>query len=759
MNDVKKCANCKMVTDMDARRCPNCGSSCFESINNEQPAQGQDPPSQAGVPELIDGMGIETVTGIEHIFSSGTPLPAGQTRNFSTVTDNQTELEIHLFAGNSKITKECRHLLDITLTGIEKKPKGIPQIQVTFKIDKEGLVITEAKDVVTGRPIEIEASFISVRMGWRARPLEKTRSPDKTRSQTQTTGKEPKPDKQTVSTGDNKRSEPAAAPRKTKTETAATKEEPASDFNLSNRSNEILLKIARPDIYHINSFRVLEIPVTASLKDAKNQMHKLDVKEKLGLDGHVDRGLLPLVPVPDADARREAQQRLENPESRLVDELFWFWPLAAGLTEENDEALASMKRNDFSDAVSIWKQHETNASESNVSMHNLAIMYHVLALDIEQVQSTQTISAKQSQQKREYWEQAYFRWNILLNHDGFWSRLTNRIREMDDLRLTTGAARRLQKGLPLVLVTINAMLAVRAAQLGNTNEARYHLGLINKSGFNKEAIAEALRQATVPIIDRIKVMCASAESESKNDPTKGDEIIGNFFKQVTPELTTLDIILPKGHAIRDSAHDEVASIILPIVVAFCEKTSKRSETQKIMEQALSIAASESIRQRIERNIEVNKSNMEYGTCWFCKKNPSDEGAAIVVKMHGEVTRTPTYRGTNIKWRKIDIKVPRCNKCKALHDKKSKYKSTQGGWGCAGFAIGTVLAFIFGVFVENGWGAIISFVIFGLAGLLIPVAMKPTKSNIRDEDYKNEFPDVKKQKAEGWSFGEKPADAN
>ena len=178
-----------------------------------------------------------------------------------------------------------------------------------------------------------------------------------------------------------------------------------------------------------------------------------------------------------------------------------------------------------------------------------------------------------------------------------------------------------------------------------------------------------------------------------------------------------------------------------------------------MEQALSIAASESIRQRIERNIEVNKSNMEYGTCWFCKKNPADEKAAIVVKMHGEVTRTPIYGGTNIKWRKIDINVPRCSKCKALHEKKSKYKGLQQGWGCAGFAVGTVVAFIFGVYVENGWGALIAFVIFGLAGLLIPVAMKPTTSNIRDEDYKNEFPDVKKQKAEGWSFGEKPAGAN
>ena len=142
---------------------------------------------------------------------------------------------------------------------------------------------------------------------------------------------------------------------------------------------------------------------------------------------------------------------MENPESRLIDELFWFWPLTLGSSDSNDEAFEAMRRNDFSEAIEIWKQHETNASESNVSMHNLAIMYHMLALDIEQMRSNKSLTKKQSDQKREYWEQAFFRWKILLNNDGLWSRLSNRVRELDDPRLTTGACRRLQDGLPIIL--------------------------------------------------------------------------------------------------------------------------------------------------------------------------------------------------------------------------------------------------------------------------------------------------------------------
>lgn len=246
----------------------------------------------------------------------------------------------------------------------------------------------------------------------------------------------------------------------------------SSETSIDDSGSEILLKMARPDIYRINAFRMLEIPVTSPPQVISSQMRKLDLMEKFGDPSQMERGLLPLTPSPDSEGRREAHQRLTNPESRLIDELFWFWPLQMGVPTDKDEALMSLKRNDFAGAVSVWKRHEETSSEANVSMHNLAIMYHALALDIEYLAATQTLSKKQSLQKRSYWEQAFQRWLILMKYEGFWRRLTERVRELDDPRLTTGTTRRIRAGLPLALLSINAMLAVQAAQKGNDEEHR-----------------------------------------------------------------------------------------------------------------------------------------------------------------------------------------------------------------------------------------------------------------------------------------------
>lgn len=521
------------------------------------------------------------------------------------------------------------------------------------------------------------------------------------------------------------------------------------ETSIRDRGSETLLKMARPDIYRINAFRVLGIPVTTSPRLVSSQMRKLDLMEKLGDTGQMERGVLPLTPSPEGDARREAYQRLTDPESRLIDEFFWFWPLQISLPEDKDEALMAMKRNDFAGAVAIWKQHEEKSSEANVSMHNLAIMYHALALDIEYVEATQTLSRKQSQQKRSYWEQAFPRWHILMEHEGFWQRLTERIRELDDPRLTTGTARRIRAGLPSVILSINAMLAVQVAQKRDNEEASYHIGLMSKSGFDKSAVDEALRPAVAPIRDRIKTICTNAENETKRAPEQADEVVHSVISESSQLLATLDKLLPDGHATRESAHDEVASQVLSSQVAFATKTKDWRVSLKLIEQALPIAVSASLRRRMEENIEIVKNNLERGTCWFCKKRPAVDKAVIEVKMHGDVTRTPAWQGTNIQWRHITLEVPRCTQCKSAHVRTTALR-----------VIGVVMGIIFGLIsctaTDNaGAGIGILAVCIGL-GFGIPALTKPAGMK-SDDDYK-EFPDIKKLLSQGWQPGEKPSDA-
>jgi len=190
--------------------------------------------------------------------------------------------------------------------------------------------------------------------------------------------------------------------------------------------NETLLKMAKPNIYRINAFRILNIPVTASTKEIHSHVRKLDLNEKYADVKPQEDENSSLSILHDHDARRDALQRLADPELRFIDEFFWFWPLSLTAIEENDP-LMEIQRNNFSNAISAWKNHETQGSESNISMHNLAVYYHAAALDIEYLETKgESISKQQLDQKQAFWGQAFSRWRMLLNDKGFWQRVQER---------------------------------------------------------------------------------------------------------------------------------------------------------------------------------------------------------------------------------------------------------------------------------------------------------------------------------------------
>src|SRR5207237_3361496 len=100
---------------------------------------------------------------------------------------------------------------------------------------------------------------------------------------------------------------------------------------------------------------------------------------KLGGGVEQPRGPLALVPAPDVDAVRHAIERLRDPETRLVDEFFWFWPETSA-TETPDEALTALDRGDVAAARKRW---QAAAPGAGVAVHNLAVLAHLLALDLE----------------------------------------------------------------------------------------------------------------------------------------------------------------------------------------------------------------------------------------------------------------------------------------------------------------------------------------------------------------------------------------
>jgi molecular chaperone DnaK len=97
-------------------------------------------------------LGIETLGGIATpLIQRNTTIPTKKSQVFSTAADNQPSVEIHILQGERGIASENKTLGRFTLSGIPPAPRGIPQIEVTFDIDANGILHVNAKDLGTGK--------------------------------------------------------------------------------------------------------------------------------------------------------------------------------------------------------------------------------------------------------------------------------------------------------------------------------------------------------------------------------------------------------------------------------------------------------------------------------------------------------------------------------------------------------------------------------------------------------------------------------
>jgi len=105
-------------------------------------------------------LGIETLGGVfTKIIERNTTIPAKKSQIFSTAEDNQTAVTIRVFQGERPMARDNKFLGNFDLLGIPPAPRGIPQIEVTFDIDANGILHVSAKDLATGKQqqIRIEA--------------------------------------------------------------------------------------------------------------------------------------------------------------------------------------------------------------------------------------------------------------------------------------------------------------------------------------------------------------------------------------------------------------------------------------------------------------------------------------------------------------------------------------------------------------------------------------------------------------------------
>jgi molecular chaperone DnaK len=97
-------------------------------------------------------LGIETLGGISTpLIERNTTIPTKKSEVFSTAADNQPAVDIHVLQGERKMSKDNKTIGHFQLDGIPPAPRGVPQIEVTFDIDANGILNVKAKDLGTGK--------------------------------------------------------------------------------------------------------------------------------------------------------------------------------------------------------------------------------------------------------------------------------------------------------------------------------------------------------------------------------------------------------------------------------------------------------------------------------------------------------------------------------------------------------------------------------------------------------------------------------
>lgn len=369
-------------------------------------------------------------------------------------------------------------------------------------------------------------------------------------------------------------------------------------------ADSTVLAVCTPYLYRNNSFRITGLAVDASTRDVKRRLEELKASEKLGGGDEEHKHAFGLKPPPSGDSIREAAQRLQDPERRFVEEFFWFWPMSWGKSS-TDVALTALKAGDKNAAAGLWSR---DAAGSLVAKHNLAVLYQLIALDSELVAKRRDLSPVELSAIKKYWLNCFKWWDEILDNDDFWAMVRDRIRAIDDPRLTTGYGRRMRAVLPEAFDKINASLAIEFAESGKRALAELHIEYMKASNPGKDDVEKSLALVSSPLVTRLRHAVENAIKQAEASPRDGLTQAASLEEQAKGPLDVLQLFLGSSHPELSHVRDLVAEGLLECLFPYYKHSTDWDAGVPMVQRALAMADSDEAKVRLKKNLKAVQDN-------------------------------------------------------------------------------------------------------------------------------------------------------
>jgi len=375
-------------------------------------------------------------------------------------------------------------------------------------------------------------------------------------------------------------------------------QQPAGDY-------EALLNLSTVRLYEMNAFRITGLNVDSSLRDIAREGEKLEMVIKLGA-AHSPEGIFPLPEQVSILTIKSALQALKIPEQRLLHEFFWFWPCTG--PSKDDLALHALRQKKYEAAVELWTKSQEQGN--GIAVHNLAIYYHVRALDSVIQQSKARTDGRV--ENHYLWSKAFQYWKSLLERPCFWDSLVRRTHEINDPRLTTETVHRIWFSLPNALLGINAHLAIAAAEKADFEEAGRQRRLMYASGFGDEDAKKETVRALAPLQEEVERLCETAEAEARSNPKTANVVVRKFLASKSKLLHTFNYLLGVGDPVCDAVHDRIAEAGRACLIAYVNETGDWETARLISQECLAICEGKALRSTLEEDLEIIARNLPAG---------------------------------------------------------------------------------------------------------------------------------------------------